>query len=693
MSVINRGQLVPPVYNFNYSTKATFVLLVIFAVAILTTQEVKAQTANVSAETTNVERVNLDGATLVAEPIVIDAGIEKQKQGLVAAPGNQVKIGKNKIQSTPGGSLKNALSGEANINFEGGPRGAAQMPQLRGLPADKVLILDEGVRQNFQGEHGGRMFGDFTMMESVEVVKGPWSSMYGSGAMGGVVSFKRSTAADYLRRQNVTSAKHIGGEIVVDGGTAASELGQRFTLFGKRSRYESLFSYRRADAGNTELANGQTLDYSSSYSQDFYTSQAYEFSKKQAVLVKVNRLDERAETPLNPAEDISSINPTGDLRRIKQDVVTDYVYRGAKSETHVKPYVRQTVVEKVQDSNGRRVEQVVNTAGFDGWTSIDQKISENWVANHTVGAEFFQDKNIGERSSTSSVLFPTGRTRQAGVYAQSTVVANSKWMISPGVRYDRFENQDEGIGRADNKGDETSGKLYTSYEFKKDQKVFAGIGQAFNAPRIQDLYRSDRHFPGNFFVPNPELKPETSETVELGTTNLYRLNEDNAVTFNVTVFQTRSEDFISRKVNFAAGTTEFENLDRVYSEGAEVAVGWQSPKVGTQLALGKVRAIDRKTGTPVNAIPADQATLTVTGFLSDKWSVGTEIKAVDNQDKVKDDPRTPGYVVQDLFAAYKFKQWQANARVGNVTDHDYREHGSAITSVGQDFKLSVGMLF
>ncbi len=108
-------------------------------------------------------------------PVVIRSDIDKSSQPLVTAPGNYVEKDAESIQQKVPDSLKAAIGLEPNVQVVGSPRATAELPQIRGLGAERILVLDEGVRQNYQSGHNGRIFSDFSLMERIEIVNVPYS--------------------------------------------------------------------------------------------------------------------------------------------------------------------------------------------------------------------------------------------------------------------------------------------------------------------------------------------------------------------------------------------------------------------------------------------------------------------------------------------------------------------------------------
>lgn len=639
-------------------------------------------------EAMSVEGTASKSGQSILEPVIVTSDIDKQNTPLVKAPGSLLKRDREQIREKTASDLSDVLSFEPNVDFTGGPRGATELPQIRGLGAERILILEDGVRQNFQSGHNGRIFSDFSLTEDIEVVKGPWSSLYGSGAMGGVISFRRSTAADYIRK----SGKQQGLELGLDGGTAASEVGGRLTAFSKQGFFEPLVSVRTSSSDHVRLGGGDKLEYSASRDQDIYGSFGFSIGENHRLTVKVNDRGEKGETPLNPTTETTALNQLADMKTHKQDVVFDYALKTGGSDFHAKPYLRKTKVEKVRLSDSRTDTQTVETIGIDTWNTMKWALTESWISTTTLGVEYFEDTNTGTRGTGTLSSFPNGKGSQYGLYLQPSFVMDEVWTITPGARFDSYKNEDSSGASTANSGEKASLKLYSSYEWDPGYMIFAGWGQAFNAPRLQDLYVTGMHFPGNVFVPNPNLKPETAETIEIGTKNKILLNEESFLQMNATGFLTEAKDFINRQV--AATTTILQNVDEVQLHGLEAQVFYQTINWGAGLSYGEVRSKNKISGAPLGDTPADTWTGKFEWLGFPSWIIGTDFKWLEKQNLVPAGIGESGEAFsQDVYASWVKPTHEIRLRVNNIYDRSYVKHGSNIKEVGRDVRLNVSYMF
>lgn len=624
-------------------------------------------------------------------PVVVRSDIDKSSQPLVTAPGNYLEKDARSIQEKVPDSLKAAIGLEPNVQVVGSPRATAELPQIRGLGAERILILDEGVRQNYQSGHNGRVFSDFSLMERIEIVKGPWSSLYGSGAMGGVISLRRSTAEDLARKYG----KDNGAELALEGGSNAKAFGQRATAFGKAGSVTPLLSYHHLKSGNIKLGDGTFLPYSGLKTDDIYGSIGARLSERQRLLLKLNRFESKTLEPLNPEREETVPSQIGVARSRKEDIVGDYQFQHERIDAHAKPYFRKTSVSRRRISDGRNDYQVVETLGFDSWFNLRNNLTDYLASAFTAGVEYFHDRNIGRRGSANLASFPDGTTNQTGVYLQPQFVIAEKWKITPGARYDKFVSKSG--TNSENRGNKTSLKLYASYEPAPMQLFFAGWGQAFNAPRLQDLYAGGLHFPGggptpnNFFQPNPGLRPERADTWEAGYKGTHSLGEDASLATNLTVFRTFTKDLISRDVRIPAGVTYFANIARARLYGGEASALYQRTKWGAGLSYGQVRSRNLVDTQPLADTPANHWALRAEYYPTTRLTVGTDARVTHAQRRVPVNSQqqtlpTPGYFVQDFFVRYDHRPWAVGLFVDNAWNRDYRRHFATNREEGRDLR-------
>jgi len=113
-------------------------------------------------------------------------------------PGMVTVIGREAIEDRQPSTPDDVLGTIPNVEFTGGPRRTGEVPSIRGFSGPDVVITVDGARQNFLSGHDGRFFIDPALLREAEVLRGPGSSLYGSGATGGVIALRTLRAEDLL---------------------------------------------------------------------------------------------------------------------------------------------------------------------------------------------------------------------------------------------------------------------------------------------------------------------------------------------------------------------------------------------------------------------------------------------------------------------------------------------------------------
>lgn len=132
-------------------------------------------------------------------------------------------------------------------------------PVIRGLSANRVLVYTQGVRmenQQFGAEHGLGING--SGIESVEVIKGPASLLYGSDAMGGVL---------YFNPEKFTTANNTEGDLNLNYFTNTEGMSANIGLkssgeklkFLVRGGYASHIDYKTGN--DARLTNSRFKEY------------------------------------------------------------------------------------------------------------------------------------------------------------------------------------------------------------------------------------------------------------------------------------------------------------------------------------------------------------------------------------------------------------------------------------------------
>ena len=129
-----------------------------------------------------------NSANAVIGPIKITLNNEYRTGSPVIGPvATSIKLDKSDIKNTGATTFVNLLEKIPSITFEGGPGNLAAV-RLRGNEAAHTLLLIDGQKVTITGGQANFKMIPLSQINRIEILKGPFSSLYGPGAIGGVIN-------------------------------------------------------------------------------------------------------------------------------------------------------------------------------------------------------------------------------------------------------------------------------------------------------------------------------------------------------------------------------------------------------------------------------------------------------------------------------------------------------------------------
>ncbi|MFT5154205.1 MAG: hemoglobin/transferrin/lactoferrin receptor protein, partial [Planctomycetota bacterium] len=260
-----------------------------------------------------------------------------------------------------------------------------------------------------------------------------------------------------------------------------------------------------------------------------------------------------------------------------------------------------------------------------------------------------------------------------------------------------------------------TGSLRFRYELESDEcELFGGISQGFRAPNLSDLTRLDSARTDEFEVPSPDLDPERYLSYELG----IKARADD-LSAEASLFYTDIQDQI---VRFPTGATNADG-DTIISKdnvgdgevyGIELGSSW---RVNSEWTLfgnatwieGEVETFPTSAPVIVSETISRQMPLTMQAGLrwddpgNHGWAEllvlhaddADELSSRDASDSSRIPPGgTPGYTVVDIMTGWPLHDdIELSAGVTNISDEDYRVHGSGSNRPGRAFVIGLRATF
>ena len=639
----------------------------------------------------------------------------RSERSLFDTPDTVTHIDQQEIERDQAQKLSDVFKGVPGVSFGGGPRAVAEQPNIRGMSGNRILITIDGARQNFDSGHKGRVFVEPELLKAVDVLRGPGSAVYGSGAMGGVIAMTTKDAADFLEPGQKFGVRLKAGYQDVNHDRFGT--GIAFGAFDAIGGGDYLLSVTRNVTDDIRLGGGETLDDSAESawaglaklnwtpgdSQRFTLSRQYTFDSGE-VPAQANQ-ETSATAVLTDRETEVTLDRLGYRYSNPNNTWLDldaFVYNNA-----------QTIREKRIGTDGRLDVIDFDTRGIDVHNATVFGAGVHMRQRFSYGVEYYRDRMNGSRGGAANDAFPDANADFYGAYLQDEIslrnTALGSWELIPGLRLDSYESQaDHPIsGVADSTSErQLSPKLGVIYKAASWLNLSFNYGQAFRAPSFQELYVSGVHFGANEFQPNPDLKPERlTSGLELGV----RMRGDSLLESNdraelrASVYHNEYKDFIESVVT--ASSTRFENVSRARIQGAELEASYYSASLDldTNVAVSVSTGEDTETNQPLDSIPGNSLTLTLQKYLPEHgMSLGWRSAFHQRQDRINDNiignQPTPGYTVSDVWltwlpAVEKLDDLQVIAGIDNLFDKRYTPHLSELPAPGRNVKVSVILQF
>lgn len=518
---------------------------------------------------------------------------------------------------------------------------------IRGLGGNRVVIEVDGVAINDAFAIGsfssaGRDAVDVHTLKQVEVLRGPASSLYGSDALGGVLSFVTRDPLDYLLADELAHLQARLGYAGVDNGR---DVGTTTVL--RQGAWSALLNttYRSGHEGeNQGSVDSQdatrTLPNPQDYSDDALLAKlVYTPRPDDAFRLTFDGRIARTDTEVLSARRTQSLGPsqirTDDLRAedradrrrlsldyqlgnplglIDQASVQLYAQDSAtKQETFearstisaagATPAERYRLFNFEQrlrglELTGRSDFELGSSShrfvyGLDYERTDTDQLRDGFQRNPRTGAV----TNVVSPDAFPVRDFPPSETRELGLYLQDRIeFLDGRLSVIPALRYDDYdlEARPDAIFEEDNPGVATAGlddtalspKLGLAWKLTEQWSLHGQYSEGFRAPPYNDVNIGFTNFAfGYTALPNPDLKAETSRGVEFG----LRGQSDWGY-LALTAYRNDYDDFIESLlaigVDPATGLLLFQsqNLDDVRIEGIEARAAFELGQLSESLS-------------------------------------------------------------------------------------------------------------
>ena len=579
-----------------------------------------------------------DENIVVLSPLTVTSTRTSQSSKLVST----TLITREDIERLQINTIEEALRGIAGINItNAGGLGKLTAISLRGTESDHVLVLIDGIRVG-SASVGQTAFEHLPIseIESIEVVRGPRSSLYGSEAIGGIIHIhtRRGAATTVKPTFSVGTGSHDRQRysVGVSGSTADSWYNlnlshEESSGYNSCSSFSACFTVEPDDDGYRNesgsvrlghrftdwlLAEGHILysDGDTEFDADFTTGNQSDFIQQViggqvkiqptdfwGVTLKAGESRDRLKTNYNGAF-LSHFN----TERLSLSVQNDIRI----GEDHLLTLGYDYLNDRVDA-------MYVDTIFFNGFNGFDETSRHN----HAFFAQY-----------------------QGNFYNHELVL---------GIR----EDNDEQFGQ------HTTWNAAWGYQFSNGFNVSAAYATAYKVPNFIDLYTP--FDPANFFFGNPDLQPERSRSYELGIGGQHQWGQ-----WSVNSYVT----YIRNLIQYVFATRGPQNVDKARILGLEMIVGTQLYGFDINASLTLLEPEDRSSANKGDVLPnrAEQIFRFDVDRTIGSFGLGATVIAEGHRFDAFGN-RAAGFVTLDLRAEYEIiDNLIVQAKVNNVLDKHYQ---------------------
>lgn len=619
-------------------------------------------------------------------------------------------------------------------------------PLIRGLGFDRVVVAENGVAhqgQQWGADHGLEI--DQYGVENIEVIKGPASLMYGSGAIGGVID---------MRSYSIPGQHKSGVEIDLTGRSNNQSLGGSVALF---KRWNHLFV--KARASMVDYADyrvpADSIEYYSYYFRlkdgAMRNTAGYEnsgnlvagwISDKITTRLTVSQLSAKSGFFAN-AHGLEIRTSSIDYDRSSRTIDMPYQqvrHRKVMSNTTFRPGAHQIRINAGWQHNLREEFSEAVAHGYmpkpphnlerwfqkeTGSVNARWKIPETGRHNFTVGGDLEHQKN---KIDGWGFIIPAFQSTESGLFIHDKIFLTPPWIVNAGVRVDYShikieshrdwfatpgENGEDYILRApETERDFSFVSWGLGINYHKEQSFFKlNFGNGFRMPLPKELaangmnYHMYRYEEGDINI-SPEVSWQLDAAVGHEAKD-FRLELNPFVTWFPNYI------YLGPEADYYQGLQKFKYRENeVFRTGGELNFQYQvSDRVESTIESEYVysrQLTGEKKGYTLPFSPPWTTDFSLEyshpSFLSfEKMTLRGEYRLVAAQNEiVPPEKKTPGYGLTTLLAGAS-RRWGTikvrwNFQVRNIFNVRYLDHTSFYRLIeapgpGRNFILSMNMLF
>lgn len=586
-----------------------------------------------------------------------------------------------------------------------GKQGQAQTLNVRGIGGNRVIYIKDGRRLNdaYAGGGGflvGRGYLDTSQLKQVEIAKAAASPLYGSDGLGGVIVISTPDPDDVLNGEDSAVSLFAG----FDDAAHERKLG---ASAAKQFRESAALLQVTARKGNETQNYEETLPGYDYDSQSVLAKWAFDVAKKDKLVFSVDHFQQTNEqviTDTNQTRDddkqtAMSIDYHATSKATMSDNQHWQLYISEYQQTSDQIAAGSGQAGPYVDYNDYRFEQTIIGARWQAQkalaaSSVHHDLVYGFDIDHydtkrpRFKTQIAADGDVLKENEPQQA-FPGAETWLAGIFIQNNTQFRSvPFKLIAGARLDhyRMTPKDSALYDMSLLSDisETaiSPKIAGIYTFNNGVRTYLQYAEGFKIPPHDQAYQNHGIEPFYAILPNPDLQPESSRSLEAG----LKFSND-TWRWNIAAYYSRFDDFIENEIVNTSPTYipgverveyQYTNKDQVTIKGVEASlIHWLTDYWRFDAAAAYVTGENDATNEPLVSLTPLSGNLSL-GYFSDIWYLRGVLNATHAMTDVPfgsaeagPSIETGGYATLDVLTGITLGRWQVNIAALNVTDKYY----------------------
>lgn len=663
------------------------------------------------------------------EIIFIDFNLETAEELLNEVIVKQPGLGQRTPYNTTvvnftGVSLKGNTQGiMGNLKMIPGLAGAEfgqsiAKPFIRGLGFSRIVTLYQGNKlENHQwGADHGLGVNDLGISR-VEIIKGPASLLYGSGALGGVLL----TYDDefYLKQDNWTGNIGHTFNSTSNGIRGYASIGKKFPndmFFATDLGHETHGDYEDGNnrlIGNSRFKNSTVRVHSGIEKESFKNKFTLTYNIQQLGIINEDEM-----------QDGHSLATTRQDRNLQlpyqevEDILISYNQSTARENIETTLHVSHHInIRKEIETSPQQVDLGLNQSHtfFNGTLRFPGK-----QITHTIGLQGSLIKNLNMRKALD-VLIPDATVVDAGAFYLAGLETNS-WFFQGGLRFDHRRVKattlashfsDRNFQLPNNPSNAKlsryfkgfTGSVGVSKSLNTNQIIKLNLSTGFRAPDLAELFSNGPH-PGTSRFEQGNLDFDREQNFQVDLNYTYKTSRFKtgisiftSIIDNYVIFEATGE----RHPHYDLDLWAYRQKPALF-RGMELEASFlwlQDKRLETLITGAIVRAREKNSSQPLSFIPADNITINLNYFaLANKSAtIFTGVKFVADQNRPGPyEEETPGYTLVNAGLSKNFvwnrRSLDAGVTIHNAFNRNYVDHLSIlrafnVSSPGRNIMLNL----